>query len=118
MITTSLACQTRVAVVLGSLAVHDHRPEVHLIVHQGLGTVSVGKLDHDHLLVDGVKIVQPSLHHSQGCGLVNAGAAVQDCPSVGAVIVDRFNLKGHEISVCVLHLNGLKSEDGWDAYKN
>ena len=91
-ITTTLVSQTRVAIVLGSLPVHDHRPQIHLIVHQSLGIVSIRQLNHHHLLIHRVKIIQSSLHHSDGGGFVNCRSFVKNCSSVGSITVYRFNL--------------------------
>ena len=91
-ITTTLVSQTRVAIVLGSLPVHDHCPQIHLIVHQSLGIVSIRQLNHHHLLIHRVKIIQSSLHHSDGGGFVNCRSFVKNCSSVGSITVYRFNL--------------------------
>ena len=71
MVTATLVGQTWVATVLGSLAVHGHGSEVHFIVNQSLGVVTIGQLDHHHLLIDGVKIIQSSLHHSYSSRFAN-----------------------------------------------
>ena len=71
MVAASLVGEARVAAVLGPLPVHGHGSEVNLVIQECLGVVSVRKLDHDDLLKDGVQVVQSSLHHSNGCRLVD-----------------------------------------------
>ena len=85
--TACLVCQTGILGGLGPLAVHGQSPQVHLVVQQGLGVVTVGELDHHHLLVDGVEVVQAPVHHSDGGRLVDGGALLQDGSSVSSVTV-------------------------------
>ena len=65
-VTASLICQTRVARGIGPLAVHGQGSQVHLVVQQGLGVVAVGQLDHHHLLVHGVEVVEAAVHDGDG----------------------------------------------------
>ena len=73
------------------LTEHHHRPQVHLVVYQSLGVVTVRQVHPDHLLIDGVQVVQSPLHHRQGQRLVDS-LLVNDGPPVCAVTVDNLNL--------------------------
>ena len=92
MVTPTLIGQTGVTRRVGPLPVHRQGPQVHLVVKQGLGIVTVGELDHDDLLVHGVEVVEAAVHHGDGGGLVDGRPLLQDCPSVGSVTVYRLNL--------------------------
>ena len=86
-IASSLICQTRVAGGIGAFTVHGQGPEVNLVVQQGLGVVAVGQLNHDHLLIHGVKVVEAAVHDSDGRGLVDCSSLLQDGPPVRSVTV-------------------------------
>lgn len=72
-VAAALVGEAGVAGRVGPLAVHGEGAEVHLVVEQRLGVVAVGELHHHHLLVHGVQVVQPPVHHRDGRGLVNGG---------------------------------------------
>ena len=91
MVTVALVGQTRVLCGDGPLPEHHHGPQGHLVIDQGLGIVSVGEVHPHNLLVDGVEVVESSLHDGQGHRLVDA-LLVDDRPPVGPVTVDDLDL--------------------------
>ena len=91
MVTVPLVGQTGVFGRNRPLPEHHHGAEVHLVINQSLGIVSIGKIYPDHFLVDRVEVVESSLHDSQGQGLVDP-LLVNNRPPVGPVTVDNLDL--------------------------
>ena len=90
--TACLVCQTGILGGLGPLAIHGQGPQVHLVINQSLGIVSVREVNPHNLLVDGVKVVESPLHDGQGNRLIYS-LLVYNCPSVAAVAVDDLDLR-------------------------
>ena len=97
-VTVALVGQTRVLGRNRPLPEHDHRAEVDLVINQSLGIVSVGQIHPDHLLVDGVEVVESPLHDSQGQRFVDS-LLVNNRPPVSAVTVDNLNLEKSDVVV-------------------
>ena len=91
-VTVALVGQTRVLCGDGPLPEHHHGPQVHLVINQSLGIVSVREVHPHNLLVDGVKVVESPLHDGQGHRLIYS-LLVYNCPSVAAVAVDDLDLR-------------------------
>lgn len=91
-VTVALVGQTRVLCGDGPLPEHHHGPQVHLVINQSLGIVSVREVHPHNLLVDGVKVVESPLHDGQGHRLIYS-LLVYNCPSVAAVTVDDLDLR-------------------------
>ena len=59
MVTAALVGQARMVTPVRTLPVDVQGPQLHLIIHQGFGVVTIGKVYPDNLLILWVKVVEP-----------------------------------------------------------
>ena len=109
MVTAALVGQARMVTPVWTLPVDVQGPQLHLIIHQGFGVVTIGKVHPDNLLILWVKVVEPPgeercqvrekkekgkvgrnspIHDGKGCRLADQVLGSQDGSSVAPATCD------------------------------
>ena len=89
----ALVCQARVRQGCWSFSVDVECPQIGLVIQKRFGILSIRKINSDNFFILWVKIVEPSVHYSQGHWLRNKVLRRQDGSSVRSIAADTRNLK-------------------------